>query len=108
MMERIVKLSQILTIRQESIYADRRPAEQKALTYQLRYVPFTGPEPFRRRDIASMRDFNQRFFDWFKKPVGTLPQAVQQELSAAFEETKNPDQLRQKSQTILRNHKLVR
>lgn len=107
-MEKIVAIAESLTIPQEAIYADRRTPEQKDLTYQLRYTPFTGPEPFRQKDFASLRDFNQRFFDWFKKPMGTLPQKVQHELEEAFEETQNPDKLWQKSQTILRNHHLVR
>lgn len=107
-MERIVHLSKNITIPKESIYADRRPSEQKDLAYQLRYIPFTGPDPFQPEDFASMRDFNQRFFEWFKKPVGTLSQQVQHELATAFEETRNPDELWRKSQIILRNHKLVR
>lgn len=108
MMDEIVEISETITIPEESIYADRRTPEQKNITYQLRYTPFTGPEPFKQQDFATIRDFNQRFFDWFKKPVGTLPQEVQQELLEAFEETRNPDALWQKSQIILRNHKLVR
>jgi hypothetical protein len=108
MMERIVNLSESITIKQESIYADRRSCEAKALTYHLRYTPFAGPEPFREQNFGSIREFNQRFFDWFKRPVGTLPRHVQNELMQAFEETQNPDKLWQKSQSILRNHNLVR
>ena len=64
--------------------------------------------PFIEKDFVSIRDFYQRFFDWFKKPVGTLPQKVQYELEEAFEKTRNPDKLWQLSQAILRIHKLVR
>jgi hypothetical protein len=108
LMERIVTLSETLSIPQESIYADRRGREQKDLVYQLRYVPFTGPEPFRASAFSSIRDFYQTFFEWFKRPFGALPEAVQQELEAAYEKQKAPDELWKQSQHILRKHNLVR
>lgn len=108
MVEKIMAISGSITIPQEAIYADRRTSEQKDVIYQLRYTPFTGPEPFIEKDFASIRDFYQRFFDWFKKPVGTLPQKVQHDLEEAFEETRNPDKLWRLSQAILRNHHLMR
>lgn len=107
-MERIVALSETLTIPQESIYADRRTRQQKNLVYQLRYVPFIGPEPFKASRFSSIRDFYQTFFEWFKRPIGALPKAVQQELEAAYEKQKAPDALWKQSQHILRKHKLVR
>lgn len=108
MMERIVELSEHISIPQESIYADRRTPEQKNAVYEVRHIPFAGPETFKAPQLSTVRDFYQVFFDWFKRPFGALPAAVQDELESAFEENKNPDELWKKSQKILRNHKIVR
>ena len=107
-MERIVALSETISIPQEAIYADRRTQEQKDLVYQLRYVPFAGPEPFASPAFSSMRDFYQTFFEWFKQPFGTLPEAAQEELERAYETDRDPKNLWKQSQQILRKHKLVR
>lgn len=108
LLDHIVSLSQSISIPQESIFADRRSPEQKESTYQLHSIPFRGPEPYTTQPFSTIRDFYQSFFDWFKKPFGALPEDVQAELECAYEEVKEPDELWRKSQTILRNHKLVR
>ena len=107
-MERIVALSEAISIPQESIYADRRSQEQKDLVYQLRYEPFAGPEPFRADRLSTIRDFYQSFFEWFKRPFGALPEEVQKDLEAAYEQNKDPKELWRQSQQILRDHRLVR
>ena len=108
-MERIVTLSKNISIPQESIYTDqsKKTAWSNAVNPPS-YQPFRGPEPFKASHFKSIRDFYQAFYNWFKKPVGTLPQAVQQELDAIFKEFEDPDELWRQSQKLLRKHKMVK
>jgi hypothetical protein len=108
-MERIVSLADNISIPQESIYVDRRKKTGVSDFANIRYEPFAGPQPFLAASpFGSNRDFYQAFYDWFKQPVGTLPQPVQEELDTIFKECKDPDELWRQSQKILRKYKLVR
>lgn len=107
-MEKIASLSEKISIPQESIYVSKGKRIDSTNFENIRYVPFTGPEPFKASPFGSLRDFYQAFYDWFRKPVGTLPQEVRDELNIAFKEIKDPDELWRQSQRILRKYKLVR
>ena len=107
-MERIVSLSDKISIPQESIYASQGKKAGLSDFSNIRYDPFTGPEPFKTSPFGSIRDFYQAFYDWFRQPVGTLPQPVREELDTIYKEIKDPDQLWRQSQKILRKYKLVR
>ena len=89
-MERIVALSKNISIPQESIYTDQSKKPTLASAVDIPYKLFRGPEPFKASHIKSIRDFYQAFYNWFKKPVGALSPAVQEELNTIFKEFEDP------------------
>jgi hypothetical protein len=107
-MERIVALSKNISIPQESIYSDQSKKPALSSSVNIKYQPFKGPEPFKTIGFKSIRNFYQAFYNWFKKPVGTLSQEIQEELDVIFKEFEDPDELWRQSQKLLRKHKLVK